>query len=237
MRKIVALLLYIVSFLGFSCSFESEGIFTDDTTEEYQLYDYYIDSYGNEGVVAYIHNSKNTGRKYVIVISSDESYHSWGPMGENVYKSDTISKLGINQPSFGVAMHQAMKSIGIKRFPAQAWCDEKNSNEKYPRAGSWRLPSCQELQLVFGTKGEKVDVLNASLTGIGASPINKNNVYWTCVEDFEGYITIKGEQSDYDKENRAVISSPLNSTFSYKDRWLKKNKYYVRAIKYVYYQY
>lgn len=237
MKKTVVLLIFIVSLLGFSCRFESEGVFTDDTTEEYQLYDYYIDSYGNEGIVAYIHSSKNSDRKYMIVISSDESYESWGPMGENVYKSDTISKSGINQPSFGVAMHQAMKSMGIQRFPAQTWCDKKNFNEEYPRAGSWRLPSYHEYQLIFGQKGEKVDVLNSSLKGIGASPIIKNNMYWTCVEDFDGYITIKDKLSDYDKENRAVISSPLNATYGYKDRWIKKNKYYVRAIKYVYYHY
>ena len=81
MKKTVVLLIFIVSLLGFSCRFESEGVFTDDTTEEYQLYDYYIDSYGNEGIVAYIHSSKISDRKYMIVISSDESF----------FKSPTIA--------------------------------------------------------------------------------------------------------------------------------------------------
>lgn len=231
MKKIIILSALVFSLLWGGCSFESEGLFTDDTTEKYQLYDYYVDSYGNEGIVAYIPGSQ----KYTIVISSDESYQSWGPMGECIYKSDTISKLGLSQPSFGVAMHQVMKSIGIQKFPAQTWCHEKNFDEEYPRAGSWRLPSYYELQLIFGSKGKNVDALNDALNGIGATPLNKNNIYWTCVEDFDGYITIEDNISDYDKENRAVISSPLNATYGYKDRWLKKNKYYVRAIKYVYY--
>ena len=236
MRKLFIPFSLLLVFLFSSCDFEPDGVFTDDTTEKYELYDYYIDPYGNEGVIAYIYDNKTSGKKYIIAISSDETYLPWGPMGEAIYKNDTITKSGLIAPTFGVVMHQAMKSIGIERFPAQAWCDEKNCGEKLPRAGSWRLPSYQELRLIFGSNGRNISSLNLSLIGMGGKPLNNNNLYWTCVEDFDNYITIDGEKYDYDKENRAIISSPINSTFGYKDRWLKKNKYYVRAIKYVYYK-
>ena len=235
MKKI---LLIFISFILFcSCSFESEGVFTDDTTEEYELYDYYVDSYGNEGIVAYIHQSTNSERKYIIVISADESYQSWGPMGEMVYKSDSVSSSVCRAVGFGVAVLQAMRSIGIDRYPAQSWCNSKNEQEEYPRAGSWRLSSFNEFGLIRGANGSRIESLNSALKGIGGTPILTDRIYWTCTEDFDDYITIEGEDCDYDRENRAVITSPINTTYSNKERWLKKNRYYVRAIKYVYYHY
>ena len=235
MKEIVKYLLLISVMLS-SCSFESEGVFTDDTTEECLLYDYYIDEYGNEGIVAYSVSGKTTGRKYAIVVSADEALLPWGPMGEAIYKSDTITSRGLRSSSFSIGMHQIMKSLGIDKFPAQAWCDAKNQDEDYPRAGSWHLPSYYEYQLIFGTKGRNVTSLNSAFISIGGTPFS-DGMYWTCVEDFDNYITITDNESDYDKANRAVITSPYNVTHGYKDRWLKKNNYYVRAIKYVYYKY
>ena len=235
MKNSSFLLTFLYCFLFMSCSFESEGIYTDDRTEEYQLYDYYIDSYGNEGIIAYIDLTDPI--HMIIVISADESYESWGPMGECVYQCDSIGKSAFTQPVFGVAMHQAMKSIGMESFPAQAWCDKKNNDERFSRAGSWRLPTVYELRSILGTDGSRVNSLNSALRGIGAQPISDEMMYWTCVEDHDDYIDITGVDSDYDKENRAVIMSPHIGTYGYKDRWLKKNKYCVRAIKYVYYYY
>lgn len=235
MKKYIGLL-FLIPLLLPSCSFESEGIFTDDTTEDYQLYDYYIDEYGNEGIVAYCYNEQSSGRKYTIVISADETLLPWGPMGETIYKSDTISVRGLRTNSFGIAIYQIMKSIGVEKFPAQAWCDIKNHDEDYPRAGSWHLPSFYEYQLIFGTKGSNVNMLNSALISIGGIPF-VDDMYWTCSEDYDNYITITDIESDYDKANRAVIISPYLTTHGYKDLWLKKNNYLVRAIKYVYYQY
>lgn len=235
MKKI--LLRFMLLALFYSCSFESEGVFTDDTTEEYELYDYYVDSYGNEGIVAYIHHSSRLKRKHIIVISADESYQSWGPIGERVYKSDSVSRSVCTASEFGLAVLQSMCSIGMERYPAQSWCYSKNQQEVYPRAGSWRLPSENEFKLTIC--GSKAELLNSALKGIGGTPILTNQMYWTCTEDFDNYI-INGDTSDYDCKNRAVIISPtINTYFNYsnKERWLKKNKYYVRAIKYVYYHY
>jgi len=218
-----------------SCDDQSKGVFTDDTTEEYQLYDYYVDEYGNEGIVAYIFKSTLTESEYIIVVSATESYQSWGLMGETVYK-DSIDKMHIYRPTFGLSMLQSMKSAGIEHFPAQAWCDRMNGGEKYPRAGSWRLPTDYEFQDVFGAKGDKVTALNNALRNVGGTPVSTDNIYWTCVEDVDDYIHIADKVLDYDPANRAVPVSPKRSSFDNKDRWLKKNKYYVRAIKYVYYR-
>lgn len=232
MKKRQLLLSISLLLLSTACSFESDALYTDDTTEECQLYDYYIDEYGNEGIVAYVYQSKSTQRKEVIVISADEALLPWGPTGMAVYQADTLKKNTLNSSTFGVSMHQSMKSIGIDRFPAQAWCDAKNGNEPYPRGGSWRLPSFYEMNLAL----KDVDALNAALTSIGGTTISVSSHYWTCVEDYSGYITINGaDNTDYDCQNRAVITSASNSTYSNKDRWLKKNKYNVRAIKYVYF--
>ncbi len=228
-------LLYIVTLVGLvSCSFESEGVYTDDSTEEYNLYDYYIDEYGNEGIIAYVMKSSNAS-EYIIAVSIDESLQSWGLIGERVYKNK-LNNTQVRRPEFGVAMHQAMMSLGIERYPAQNWCNKKNGAEEFPRAGSWRLPTKNELDLIFGIRGGCVDALNAALRGVGGTPLSKEQLYWTCVEDIEGYANINGVESDYDPENRAVVTTTQNEKYGPKDRWIKKNKYYVRAIKYVYYK-
>ena len=211
-----------------SCDFESNNICTDERTEEYELYDYYIDKYGNEGIVAYVSNSPHT--KFAIAISADESFESWGPMGLCLYKAEKPSDEA-EIPEYGVAMHQIMKSIGIEKFPAQKWCDKKNGEENVPRAGSWRLPTKRELILIA-----RQTELNSALNNIDGTPINTDNMYWTCVEDIDGYIRIDDAESDYDPENRAVVINFEKEAYGNKDRWIKKNKYYVRAIKYIYYE-
>ena len=122
------LLLILFAIVQQSCSHESDEHVADETTEDYQLYDYYIDSYGNEGIVARIVSSNQSSRKYIIVLSADETYTYWGPMGELVYKYDTLQFSTLGKPSFGIAMLQSMKSLGVERFPAQAWCDQKNQS-------------------------------------------------------------------------------------------------------------
>lgn len=229
------LLLGWMSVVLMSCDRKAEGVYTDDTTEEYQLYDYYIDEYGNEGIVAYIY-TLTTLEKYIIVISIDEAYESWGPMDEIVYK-DTISTTGLEDPSFGVAMHQAMTSIGIERFPAQAWCNRKNAEEPHPRAGSWRLPSYKEYEQIFGDDGKNVPNLNKALSGVNGTLISSEQQYWTCVEDFPDYWSFANSENSYDQANRAITILPNLRAYTLKDRWLKKIKHNVRAIKYVYYQY
>ena len=217
-----------------ACDEESAPLIFDETTEDYQLYDYYIDQYGNEGIVAYIYEPKSSKSKRIMVISSDESYQSWGPMGEAVYKNDTITASTWNDPAYGMAMYQSMKSWGVEKFPAQSWCDKKNMGEDTPKGSSWCLPSYWELGYIFNNYSE----LNKALLSIGGTPLTENHLYWSCTEYYDNYKIFSDNQYDigYDKENKAIPKSPSKTNYSDKDRWLKKNKYYVRAIKYVYFR-
>ena len=229
----VCLLLLLLS----SCDdFKYTGVYTDETTEDYELFDYYVDKYGNEGIVVDV--DKSSSGKAILVISADQSYESWGLMGFSVCNADSLNTIEVNEPSFGLAMLQTMKSIGIGSFPAQAWCDKKNNNEKYSHAGSWRLPTYYEWRSLFGLYGYEgllVKYINSALLSIGGQPLLEDEFYWTCVEDLDNYAKIKDEISSYDKDNRAIIVSPMFTTTAYKDRWMKKNQYYVRAVKYIYY--
>ena len=85
-------------------------------------------------------------------------------------------------------------------------------------------------------EGANVGRIQSSLKNIGGTLLSTEKLYWTCTEDYIDYIIIQDLETDYDPENRAVITSCLNATFGTKDRWIKKNKHYVRAIKYVYYK-
>ena len=219
----------LLSLIITSCSIDYKGVFTDDRLEEYELYDYYVDQYGNEGIIAHVSD------KCVIAISLDESLQYWGPTGEEVYNGSTKSQ-DITTIEFGVAMHQTMMLMGIERFPAQNWCNQKNRHEESPRAGSWRLPSRYDFLFIYGTD-KKIAALNEALVRANGTPLEIEGMYWTCVEDIEGYITFDDEVPDYDQANRAVLCSPTNTTYYNKDRWIKKNLYNVRAIKYVYYEY
>ena len=227
MRLYLFLLLSMVALAA--CDFESDTpILSPD--KEYKLYDFYEDEYGNRGVVAYVLEDS-----YTVVISCDETEAAWGPMGEQVYNGDTISDNIINMKSFGLAMLQSMKARGIEKYPAQAWCDHKNAPNSYPNVSSWRLPSHSEMSMFFHTDIQ-LNRLNNYIARYGGDIIQKDEMYWTCVEDFDGYLTINNQTSDYDKENRAIVRTPLNKVYSNKDRWIKKNIYRVRAIKYIYYQ-
>ena len=64
----------------------------------------------------------------------------------------------------------------------------------------------------------------------------ESNYYWTCTEDIENYVSMNDSIDDFDKENRAIPITFRFSSYINKDYWLKKNKYHVRAIKYVYYK-
>lgn len=230
---ILALLMLVLQ----AChSFKSGKYIIEGDGQNYSLYDPYIDEFGNEGVIAYISEDED-GVEYIIAISSDEGYEAWGPMGVAIYKNDSLNfdtitnYFLIYEPAFGLMMMQSMKSIGIDRFPAQRWCDDKNLGDPYPNASSWRLPTLYELQLVFSNKE-----LSSAITQAGGAPLYNNYYYWTCLEDLDNFIIFNNTIPNFDKENRAVISNPKNQAYTDKDYWLKKNKYHVRAIKYIYYR-
>jgi hypothetical protein len=211
-----------------SCDDQSSDyvIIDERAGEEYFNGDYYIDEYGNEGVVGYI--STQTP-KMVMIVSIDEAFLQWGPMGESVCDNDTMNINVLTNPSFGLYILQSMQSKGIDRFPAMAWCNRKNGSESLAGAGSWRLPTRYELNLLFtNMKG-----INGMLADLDGTPIRSGSYYWTCLEDYEATGI---DLYDCDPENRAVPVNSSNMPPEDKDYWLKKNQYFVRAIKYLYFR-
>jgi hypothetical protein len=212
------------------CDTRSDYPLLDERDDDYSNYDYYIDNNGNEGIVAYADQFK------AIVLSIDEDTLTWGPMNEVVYTYDSISlPYALDEWSFSVAMLQCMVSRGIEKYPAQYWCYRKNRSAPY--GGSWMLPSKKQLEIIFGRKGERIDGLNKALARIGGTPIASER-YWTCCEDIDGYIQLSTDSDfDYDQANRAVSCDPYMKYWVNRDRWVKKNKYAVRAVKILYLKY
>lgn len=238
-NKCGSLLLFLMYLCFFSCDHESDALLIDVLDEEYQLYDYYIDEDGNEGIVSYVQKSTSIskypkGYKYMIVLSLDESLEAWGAMGETVMKIDSLSDSELRKSTAGLMMLQCMYSRGIERYPAQKWCFMKNNSSEI-FGSSWRLPTYYELLQIFGTSGKNVSILNQEIKNYGGTIIDNSHFYWTCIEDYKDYISVDNLELDYDQANRAILTSSQISTFSDKDRWLKKNHYFVRAIKYIYY--
>lgn len=237
MKHLLRLFILLVLFGFISCTFESDGLYLDELGDVKNLYDHYVDEYGNEGIVVSIRHGysseyKKKILKAVIVVSTDEFYGEWGPMGELVMKKDSMDYYAVEKGTYGLAVLQSMKSIGIEKFPAQEWCDMKNKG-KLPYAGSWHLPTDYEYSIAF----YNLPSLNAAIYDADGDVVDEDALYWTCVEDFDGYMVINNTVSDYDKENRAAVMTADGYTYVDKDRWIKKNKYHVRAVKYIYYHY
>lgn len=228
-----------------SCTYKSAQALVDVTGQEnYELYDYYVDEYGNEGIVAFIPNKYSN--QYMIVISADEVLLPWGPMDDRVCILDSVTQGMIVNPSFGLSMLQTMTGRDISRYPAMAWCNTKNGSENQPSGSSWRLPSRRELALIFGSIKERLitadyamqmQYLNEALRDIGGTEIDPHHIYWTCQEDYEGlYPQEEGNFEDFDPENRALAMKTDNTLLENKNLWIKKSYYYVRAIKYIFYE-
>lgn len=202
---------------------EREGV-------DYELYDRYVDKHGNKGLVAYV--SKN---EYIIVISSDEAYLPWGKMGQTITPSFNAIGSSANMARYGIAMLLAMASDGIDDYPAQKWCNDKNHGDE-PYAGSWHLPSAVELDTF--TKGGRLEALSAKLELFYGRPLSDEKLYWTCVEDLKGVAGVYPDYvvgQEYDSDNRARCQFLPNSVHKSKDSWYKKERRYVRAIKFIYY--
>jgi hypothetical protein len=233
MRAIHYFLLLTALVVLYACDEKSDFVIFDDTAGEDLRYgDYYVDDQGNEGVVAYI--SLKAQPSFILVVSIDETFLPWGPMGESVCDNDTVNINVLTNPSFGLSMLQAMQAKGISRFPAMAWCNRKNGSETLASASSWRLPTRYELNLIFAN----MNSLNNVLDDLDGTPVRSGRYYWTCLEDYETS-TSKGDAidpSECDCANRALPVNASNVPPADKDYWLKKNQYYVRAVKYLYFK-
>lgn len=233
MTNYLKFLICIIIPLLLGCGNTSDDIIFDETKKVYQLYDTYVDEYGNKGVV--VHCEYDSYHGSIIVVSADEAYLPWGPLGETVYQiEDTLRfpQSAYGDDSFGTAMLHLMKCRGIENYPAMNWCNKKNPTDKPSSSSSWRLPTRKEVWdcLVINTD---LDELNAVLSKIGGVPLNEENFYWTCAEDYCNYNQEGVVNENADPSNMAIVA-PLVAAYDRKDGRLKKKSYYVRAIKYIY---
>lgn len=234
-KHLLKIAVFLTMLLIWGCSLDSDDVLFDETTENYQLYDYYVDENGNEGIVVHIEDNEYSG--CIIVMSADEACLPWGPIGEVVYQGTNTFRSpdrSYGDNSFGVAMLHLTRSKGIEKYPAMAWCDQKNKNV-LPSGSSWRLPTRDELIDILGwSYATDIDEINSALSDIGGVTVNKDNYYWTCAEDYEDYI-----HTVFDK-NLEQVADPLNNAIATqpesrdKNCRLKKSYNYVRAIKYIY---
>lgn len=227
MRAFYYFLLFTMLLLFHACNEQSDYVFIDEKADEkYLIGDYYIDAYGNEGVVGYV--STRTP-EMIMIVSIDEALLPWGPMDESICDNETMNDNILTNPSFGLSMLQFMQAKGIDRFPAMAWCNRKNGSESLAGARSWRLPTRYELSLIFAN----IKGINDMLADLDGTLIRTDRYYWTCLED---YNTLGNNLSDCDPNNRALPINSSNMSPEDKDYWLKKSQYYVRAIKYLYFR-
>lgn len=219
------LLIVSITLLGFFCACdESDKIILDETHGiTYKLGDLYIDEYGNEGFVC---KTPDEYHKMIMIVSSDEGYASWGPLDLQVSPYDTLETYYSSQyfEYYGISILQRAKSYGIEKFPALKWCNDKNHGEKYPTGTSWHLPTDAELACisVISWYDKSIDLYN--------------KYYWTCIEDISGCSDYGTSIRNFLPKDRAMPLNLNGETLGNKDLWVKRNKYYVRAVKYIYYE-
>ena len=226
-------------FLSTACGFELEDgkstIINETGGISYRLFDRYVDKHGNRGVVVYANQNE-----CIIVLSDDETLAPWGIMGETVMPIDSVRhSFSRTNTRYGIGMFMRMKELGIEKFPAQEWCDNKNCGDEV-YMGSWHLPTAGEIMSL--TKNGQLENLNKRLNLYRKTPLSTDEAYWTCVEDIKGsssgLTNIDNVVGDliYDSDNRAVPLFLPSSIRVSKSNWQKKEKHRVRAIKYIYYR-
>lgn len=204
----------------------------------YQLYDYYRDELGNEGVVVWKAHS-NDGREFVAVLSGDEADCVWGPEDVNVFPFNEHANIGFaGNPVFAIQVNQVVERLGTASYPAFQWCHAKNAPDERIHASSWMLPSDIIMYLILNKHSGDID--NA-LAKYGMTPLSHSGYYWTCTEDIEEYFAFSNEDytyaSGFDPASRAI---PVTYDALYpvmKTNWRKSLSYHVRAVKYIHYQY
>ena len=219
------MLISVILFVSFtSCTYmnPTELIHNED---DIQLYDYYVDELGNEGVVVYISNDSTN----VMVLSSDEGYAAWGPTNLQLSSStgvDSAERLSMHMMTMAVAYK-------IVRFPAFQWCYKKNGSGPV-RVTDWMLPTEREI-LLWLRSGCNFTKLNDALVKIGGTPVSQDELYWTSTEDMKKIIhsTYSDYGSDYMPDMRAVcINLSLDSKYKM-IYWIKSREHRVRAVKYI----
>lgn len=211
----------LFSYLFLTCiilvSCEGSGIADITNGKEYQLYDYYIDKNGEEGIV--VLNYKNK----ILVMSLDESECIWSKTGFTVANNDTIIK---NYDERALFLNQRATYLGLENFPAFKWCIDKNRSKKYPDINSWILPSLyHQSRHITSSIRYNYELINEHIINYGGTPLNPEAYYW--LADEPSLIYTSSEVSD--------LEHSLAFTMS-KD-WIvsKERQCKVRAFKYILY--
>lgn len=223
MRQITPFIRSLALLLLCGCS-ESDSLIIDETKGiEYSTGDIYIDKYGNQGIVCHVSPKK------IMIVSSDEAYLSWGPLDVKVTPYDSLKAYYDHSDDFeyyNLAVLSCALTLGIDQFPAMKWCNDKNNGEKNPSGASWHLPNRVELTALRN--------FDYYCPNMGFDPQNK--YYWTCIEDIRGCSSYGLSTDNFVPQDRAMPLNLTGETLSNKDLWTKRNKYYVRAVKYIYYE-
>lgn len=225
MKIKVPLMIFFLLML-FSCTIESDYIADVTNEKEYELYDYYVDEHGNEGIVIKVYNKKSMGRiwKYVIVMSMDEADLPWGEMGVALSEPDT----SYNYDGYALLMNQRAHYKGIEKYPAFEWCQRKNNSGRMPNINSWILPVNYEYNTTYMYALNDYKTINKYIQDYGGTPLDPNKAYWLADED-------KNSAEPHKRKDYAyyfVISDWLSPYEAEKNASLG-----VRAIKYIHYEY
>lgn len=223
--KIRVLLLTFLLLMLFSCTIEPD--YTADVTngKEYELYDYYVDEHGNEGIVIKIYNKKSLGQiwKYIMVMSLDEADLPWGEMGVALSEPD----ISYEYDGYALLMNQRAHYKGIEKYPAFEWCQRKNNSRRMPDINSWILPVQLDYNATYIYAINDYKTINKYILDYGGIPLDPYKAYWLADEDKDSAKPHKRKDYAYS----FVISDWLSPYETEKNTSLG-----VRAIKYIYYE-
>ncbi len=223
--KIKVLIFAFLAVLLSSC-LEADNIADVTDGKEYDLYDYYVDEHGNEGIVIAVYNKTSLGRtlKYTMVMSLDEEDLSWGRMGDALSAPDT----SYTYDAYCLLMNQRAHYKGIENYPAFEWCYRKNRTRKLPNINSWMLPNEREFKTSYTyTLSYSYKLINQYILEYGGTTLDPDKPYWLAQENrFPDQTEKRRDNAEY-----FVISEGVAQADTTKNAILG-----VRAVKYIYYE-
>lgn len=172
---------YLLALCFILTSCEGSGIADITAGKEYELYDYYIDKNGEEGIVIYIDSGKNeTDIDYILVMSLDETECIWSKTGVSIANNDKSIK---DYYEVGLFLNQRAYYLGLEKFPAFKWCIDKNRSKKYPDINSWVLPSLyHHSKHIPSLLRENQELINHHIENYGGIPLDPEAYYWVADE-------------------------------------------------------
>lgn len=169
-------ILIAVLFALCSCDRYKKEDFVFDQTDgiKYELFDTYVDRYGNEGVVI------RAGYDITILYKYEERC-IWGLDGGPFLASSTSIK---NEFNFNrIANTQIAQRLGISEFPAFDWAFSLNNSSNVADALSWTLPALEDYVCIYSNITE----INKKLIEIGGDPlsVDEGTYYWIATPEDE----------------------------------------------------